>query len=155
MADNKFPSLSSFLSSTKQIERNTLESALNTSTEQEVQKILSESSVRLSVYNQATKVTDAEEKESKSTADFIQQSVKEAVEVNASRVKSILDDVFSNVSITKEREEFWINKLCNLFNIDKNLPYEDRAALIEKQLAEDSDTLNYVTYLVESGENKA
>lgn len=154
MADNKFPSLSSFLNSAKKIERSTMETALNNSTEQEVQRILSESSVRLSVYNQSSKLDNDNTNTDGTTAEFIQQSVKEAVEVNATRVKSILDDVFANLSITKEREDFWINKLCSLFNIDKDLLIEEKSALIEKQLAEDDDTLNYVTYLVESGEKK-
>lgn len=152
MGDNKFPSLSNFLNSAKKIERNTMEASLNKGTEQEVQRILSESSVILSVMNnQAAQVQEAAKA---STADIIQQGIQEAAALNAARIKSILDDIFSNLSLEKEREEFWIQKLSHQFNIDAGLSLEDKKALIEKQLAEDDDTLNYVTYLVEAGEKK-
>lgn len=152
----KFSSLSKFLAKTKSIEQATIENAINASTDETVQRILNDSSVRLSLVNQLgngeeTQTTD----KSKATAEFIQQSVKEAVQANSNRVKSILDDVFKSVSVSVEREEFWINKLCALFNIDSDLPTGDKAALIDRQLSIDPDTLNYVVYLVESGEKKS
>lgn len=151
MAENKFPSLSSFLNSARKLERNTMESALTQSTEQEVARILSESAVKLSIYNNL----DSENKDSvKNTADFIKQGVADAVAANSQRVKSILDDLFSSVSVDQEREVMWIDKFCNLFNIDKGLSTDDKKALIDKQLAEDDDTLSYVTYLVETGERR-
>lgn len=153
----KFPSLSSFLSSARSVERRTLETAIDSSTEHEVQRILSESSVRLSVYNQASSVSEQAqtgEAPNKSTAEIIQEGICESVAMNAARVKSILDDLFSSIDVNKEREAMWINKLCKLFNIDDSLSLEEKSALIEKQLAEDDDTLNYVTYLIETGEKK-
>lgn len=156
MADNKFPSLSNFLSSAKKIERNTIEATLNKGTEQEVQRILSESSVILSVMNNRSNTgsTATQENDKSSTADIIQQGIKEAAAINAGRVKSILDEIFSNLLLEDEREAFWIQKLSGQFNIDAGLSLEEKKALIEKQLAEDDDTLNYVTYLVEAGEKK-
>lgn len=155
MGDNKFPSLSNFLTSTKKIERNTMEASLNQGTEEEVQRILSQSSVILSVMNnQSNRPSATEATVAKSNADIIQQGIQEAAAINAARIKSILDDIFSNLSLEKEREEFWINKLSNQFNINPSLSLEEKKALIEKQLAEDDDTLNYVTYLVEAGEKK-
>lgn len=155
MGENKFPSLSSFLNSTKTIERNTLEASLSESTEKEVQNILSQSSVILSVMNnQSSRSPSSSEPDTTSTASIIQQGIREAAALNAERIKSILDDIFSNLSLDKEREEFWINKLSRQFNIESLLSLEDKKTLIEKQLAEDDDTLNYVTYLVEVGERK-
>lgn len=157
---DRFPSLSSFLSSAKTIEKRTLETALNESTENEIQKILSDSAVRLSVYNNQTNSKDIynnnnnDNDDNKSTAEFIKEGISDAVALNTMRVKSIIDDLFSSIEVAKEREELWINKLCKLFNIDDSLPLVEKSALIDKQLAEDDDTLNYVTYLVETGEKK-
>jgi hypothetical protein len=150
----KFPSLSNFLDSAKKIERSSLETAIDEGTEKEVQRILSASSVVLSVYNQSSQAKSTDASTTNNTAEFIQQGIKEATALNATRVKSILDDIFFSLSLDKEREVFWIQKLCALFNIDKDLSNEDKSALIEKQLAENDDTINYVTYLVESGEKK-
>lgn len=149
---DKFPSLSSFLSSAKTIEKRTLETALNESTENEIQKILSDSAVRLSVYNQSS--TRDSNSSNKSTAEFIQEGISDAVALNTMRVKSIIDDLFSSIEVDKEREALWINKLCKLFAIDDSLSLMEKSALIDKQLAEDDDTLNYVTYLIETGEKK-
>lgn len=155
MADKQFPSLSNFLNSTRKIERNTLEASLNEGTEKEVQNILSQSSVILSVMNnQSNRSAETPEPVKSNTADIIQQGIQEAAALNAARIKSILDDIFSNLSLEKEREEFWINKLSHQFNIDPVLSLDEKKTLIEKQLAEDDDTLNYVTYLVEAGEKK-
>lgn len=140
---NKFPSLSNFLNNAKKLERSSLERSID-NTEQEVQKILNESAVRLSVYN------NLDSTESDRTSEFIQQSIKEAVELNKDRFKSILDELFSDNSISKEREDFWINKLCNLFNISTDLPIEDQKILIEKRLSEDDDSLSFVQYMMEA-----
>lgn len=154
MANNKYPSLSSFLDSARKIERNTIETSLDAGTESEVKRILNESVVRLSVYNQATTNANvsSEDKGNKSTTDFIQESVKEAVEMNASRVKSILDDLFESKAVSKEREEYWINKLCEIFNINSSLSIEDKSIFLDKQIAKSDDTLNFVTFVVEAGE---
>jgi hypothetical protein len=149
MADKKFPSLSSFLNMTNNIDKTTLNSAINKGVEQEVSRILNETSVKLSFGNNLS-----ENVEPHDTSTFIKESVKESIEANAARVKSLLEDIFSDYAVSKEREEFWVNKLCKQFNIDKNLPFEERAALIDKMLAEDSDTLNYVSFIVETGEQK-
>lgn len=145
MADNKFPSLSSFLSSARKIEQATVDKAVEQNHAKTVLEILNSSSVVLSTYNQNSESPRV-------TAEFIQQGVSEAIAANSARVKSILDELFSSASVTHEREIVWINKFCDLFNIDKGYELEDKKALIEQQLQKDSDTLNYVTFLLERGE---
>lgn len=157
MSKDKYPSLSGFLNSTKKIEEDALGKAIDSGPDQVIQKILNESAVSLSVYNQVNKDNANPEdkaKAAKLAEEFIQQGIKESVEVNSSRVKSILEDIFTDYEFNKERENFWINKLCDLFNISKDASIEEKSALIEKQLGEDEDTLNYVMYLVEADEKR-
>ena len=149
-----FKSLSNFLDVAKKLDKNVIESALNNGVEQEVQKILSDASVRLTIMNNRNTDNSGSMSSNIDKAEFIQQGVKEAVEVNSLRMKSILDEMFENASVCKEREDFWVNRLCVLFLIDDNLDRTTKMALIDKQLAEDEDTFNYVTFLIEQRENK-
>lgn len=142
MAERRFASLSQFLDRTKGLERRAVEKAVEDSMDKEVTRILSESSVTLSVYkdaNMATKSTD--------TAEFIQKGIAERVAENSTKLRSILDELFADADMDEQREIKWVSKLCDLFNIPSGLDYIEKKALIDKRLAEDDDTLSYVTYL--------
>lgn len=138
----KFKSISTFMNAAKSIEEKSVSVNVNKETSDAiVQQVLNESAVKLSVLNNMDKKQDF--------VEAINKGIKESVEINANRIKSKLDDLFSSTEVSKEREEFWVNKLCTLFNIDEDLSMEDKIILIDKQLSEDEDTLNYITFLME------
>lgn len=148
MANQKFGSLSSFLASTANIEKKATEDSVRQGAETAVQKIMNESSVKLSVYS----ATVGGEMKPEAVPQFIQKSMEEAVQANADRMQSIIEELFYDNKVSEERELFWINKLCLLFNINGELSIEDKRALIDKKLAEDDDTLSFVTFMMGKSE---
>lgn len=147
--EHKYPKLSDFVASAKQLEKQVLDKSFEESSHNEIQQILNESVVTLSYYNQKGSSMDKENQKNLDTVDNIRKSVAESIGINAGRVKSIIAELTDSNDFDKEREEFWVNKLTDSFGLDKSLPLEERSALLEHKLATDEASLNLATYVIE------
>lgn len=151
MAD-RFPSLSSFLKSTDNFSKKQVQQSLD-DTESQIQRILNDTSVRLSVYNNSSngEATEAAKVNNEQLFNAIQEGVTEVSKKNADRVKTLLDSIFEDKNFTEEREHYWVDKLCSLFNLDLSLPYETKCEIINKKLSDSSEYLNYAMYMIDTG----
>ena len=138
-----FSNLTSFLKTVKDVEENKVRKAIKASNEETV-TILNKSSVQLSTLNNNNTGYTSKERE-----DFIKAATLESIKNNEARINSALDSLFESSNIDKEREEFWVNKLCIFFNIPKDLRFEDKKVLIDKAIYENSETLEFVQFLLE------
>lgn len=139
-------SLKGFLEQTKNLEKKAMESSIVDAADKQVQSILSESAVKLSVYNNLDKSTQER-------VNMINDGIKQVVSENNSRISLLIDQMFHDASFDEEHERIWVDKLSSMFNIDKELNYEDRKVLIDKHMNEDDATLSYIAWMLEHDKN--
>ena len=140
-----FRNLTNFLSSASSIEKKQLKKRISQNTDEVTQQLLNSSAVKMSMYSNVSNVAPSE------TAKAIESGIQESIDKNMNAIYSYIDEIFSDNNISKEREEFWINKFCTIFNIPNDLTLEEKKSLIDRQLAIDDSTLEYVNFLLLKG----
>lgn len=139
-----FKSIADFLSETEAIEKQSIRNSLS-ETEKEAQRILSSTSVIMSIADTTASQDSRTTEIGKTISDCIQESIK----TNTERVNSLVEELFKDNKVKEERRTMWIEKLSKTFNIPAELSIDEKEALLDRQLAENSDSLNFAQFMLQ------
>lgn len=145
-----FDSVKEFFKSTDLLEETIADEAAKKAVEEKrssIVKSFSSTTVGLSSLN-ATKNAEIETVKEIISAGI--QSEEEYTKEKAKEYTSQLEEVMKDYSIKSERRTYWINQLCDFFNIDPNMTTEDKIILIDQQLMKNDMLLAYVTSMMEN-----